>query len=356
MYRSRACSRITAAQDQMHPTDTHHTVPVTLAAQLVELVGRWHIPPQELLEGSGITEKTIDDPLGRLPLGVMTRLLERARLLTGEPGLGYYLGVHTAVSLYGYLGFAASAAPTLGEVLRLAVQFGPVFSTTLSLGFRIEGHAAYVHLEENVDLGPARDIVLISMLVGFRTIASALTGRAQQGSADLAIPEPPYASRFAHLGEVRYGQPVNRLVLDASVLQTPVVTADPLSARLARGLCERALAEMGFDATLVDRVRGGIEREDGSFRSLEDVAELLHVSNRTFKRRLSAQGVSFSELVDRQRRLRALALLESSRLSVEEIARRLDYSTASTFVRAFRRWTNTTPTAYRRDRVGPTTG
>jgi AraC-like DNA-binding protein len=295
----------------------------------------------------------MDDPLGRLPLGVMTRLLERARLLTGEPGLGYYLGVHTGVSLYGYLGFAASAAPTLGEVLRLAVQFGPVFSTTLSLGFSIEGQTAYVHLEENADLGSSRDIVLISMLVGFQTVAGALTGSPQRGSADLAIPEPPYAGRFAHLGEVRYGQPVNRLVLDASVLQARIATADPISARVARSLCERALAEMGFDATLVDRVRSGIEREDGTLRSLEDVAELLHVSNRTFKRRLSAQGVTFSELVDRQRRVRALALLESSPLSIEEIARRLDYATASTFVRAFRRWTKTTPTAYRRDRVGP---
>jgi AraC-like DNA-binding protein len=336
----------------MPSTDTQHTVPITLAAQLVQLVGRWHIPAHELLEGSGVIEKIMDDPFGRLPLRVMTGLLERARLLTGEPGLGYYLGIHTGVSLYGYLGFAASAASTLGEVLRLAVQFGPVFSTTLSLGFRVEGQTAYVHLDENVDLGPARDIVLISMIVGFQTIATGLTGRPQQGSADLAIPTPEYAGRFAHVGTVRYGQPVNRLVLDVSVLDTPIVTADPISASVAKSLCERALAELGFDATLVDRVRVGVERDDGSFRTLEDVAELLHVSNRTFKRRLSAQGVSFSELVDRQRRLRALALLESSRLSIEEIAHRLDYSTASTFVRAFRRWTNTTPTAYRRDRVG----
>jgi AraC-like DNA-binding protein len=336
----------------MPATATQHTVPITLVAQLVELVGRWCIPPGELLDGSGVTEKAVEDPLARLPLGVMTRLLERARLLTGEPGLGYYLGLHTGVSLYGYLGFAASAASSLGEVLRLAVQFGAVFSTALSLDFRVEGQTAYVHLEENVDLGSARDIILISMLQGFQTIATALTGRPQPGSADLAIPEPSYRARFAHLGEVRYGQPANRLVLDVSVLDAPIVTADPISARVAKNLCERALGELGFDATLVDRVRGGLEREDGTFRSLEDVAELLHVSHRTFKRRLSAQGVSFSGLVDRQRRVRALALLESSRLSIEEIARRLDYATASTFVRAFRRWTKTTPTAYRRERAG----
>jgi AraC-like DNA-binding protein len=333
--------------------ESEHTVPVTLVAQLAELLKRWHIPSEELLEGSGVSKTVLEDPLGRIAVGTMHALLDRARLLTGEPGLGYYLALQKRVSVYGYLGFAASSAPSVREALQLATRFAPVFSTSISLELRIDGKEAHLRLDENIDLGNVRDMVLISLMLGLQTIAGSLTGKAQEaGSADITIPEPPYQGRFAHLvPRWRFGQPANRIVLDASVLDSPIVTADPMSLKLARALCERALDELGFDTGLVDRVRRTLARDEGGFRSLENVADEIHLSQRTLKRRLAAQGVSFSTLVERERQEQALTLLRSSRFSIEEVAERLDYSNASTFVRAFRRWTGTTPAAYRRGRA-----
>lgn len=328
-----------------------HTVPVALALQLVEVVKRWHIPAGELLSEVGLHEGVLEDPLDRLPLKVMCDLLESARTLTGEPGLGYYLGLDTKVTMYGYLGFAALSASTVREALALAVAFAPLFSTALTMDLQIEGGRASLRLEENADLGSARDIVLISMLLGLSEIGRALTGRNVENSLDLTIPEPEYYGRFAHLApNSHFGQPVNRMSFAAAALDVPVLMADQAALRLARNLCERALDDLGFDAGLVDRVRRLVTGEEGAFRSLECVAARIHLSARTLKRRLSAQGVSFSALVDRERREKALLLLRSSRLSIEDVAERLDYSTASSFVRAFHRWTGTTPAVYRRAR------
>jgi AraC-like DNA-binding protein len=333
------------------PEETLHTVPYYLVSQLVELVERWHIPGDELLAGSGLTKKALEDPLGRFQHTKMCDLLQRARLLTGEPGLGYYHGLGKRASAYGTLGFAALSSSTVRQALELAVKFAPVYATALTLDLRVEGEITTLRLDENTDLGEARDIVLISMMLGLQTIYSALTGRPQDGSADLAIPEPPYQARFAHLvPKWRFGQPANRIVLDAATLDSPIVTADPTGLRVARSLCEHALDELGFDAGLVQRVRRLVASDEGGFRSLDEVASRVHVSERTLKRRLAAQGVSFSTLAERERREKAMVLLKSSRLSVADVAERLDYSTASTFVRAFRRWTGTTPAAYRRTR------
>jgi AraC-like DNA-binding protein len=82
--------------------------------------------------------------------------------------------------------------------------------------------------------------------------------------------------------------------------------------------------------------------------SLESIASQLELSPRTLRRRLAAEGVSFSTLVEQSRRDEALRLLRSSRLSVEDVARQLGYTNASTFVRAFHRWTGQTPKQYRR--------
>jgi AraC-like DNA-binding protein len=327
-----------------------HTVPASLALHLLELTGRWHIPAGELLSSIGLSERSLDNPLDRIPIETMCNLLERARLLTGEPGLVNYLGLQKRVSVYGYLGFAASSASTLREALELAARFGPMFSTAISIDLHVDGHAASLCFEEQVSLGPARDIVLISLLFGLQTIGSTLTGRQEAGAAvDLAIPQPDYHAKFAHLARgLRFAQPFNRLVIDARILDFPIVTADRMALQMARTLCERSLDELGFDTCLTDRVRRLLANDDNGFRSLEQVAARIHLSPRTLKRRLASQGLSFSALVDRERREKAMVLLRSSRLSIDDVAERLDYSTASTFVRAFHRWTGTTPAAYRR--------
>jgi AraC-like DNA-binding protein len=335
--------------EPMTHREQRHTVPVSLAMQLLEIVKRWRVPADELLSGVGLDEKAIENPLDRLAVETMCELLERARLLTGEPGLGYYLGLQKRVSVYGYLGFAALSASTLREALELAVRFGPLFSTAISVDLHIEAHAASICFEEQVNLGSARDIVLISLLFGLQTIGSALTGQEGGASVDLAIPQPDYQARFAHLAhDLRFGQPFNRLVVEERILDKPIVTADRMALQMARTLCERALDDLGFDTDLVDRVRRLLANDENGFRSLEHVAALIHLSPRTLKRRLAAQGVSFSALVERERREKAMVLLRSSRLSIDDVAERLDYSTASTFVRAFHRWTGTTPAAYRR--------
>jgi AraC-like DNA-binding protein len=336
---------------KMHPgRDVQaHTVPIALLLRLVQLVNRWHIPADELLSEAGLSEKILEDPPERLPVATMCALLQRARVLTGEPGIGYYLGLQHRVSNYGYVGFAALSASTVREALELAVQFAPVFSTALAVTLHVEERTASLYVEEHADLEPARDIVLISMLLGLREVGSALTGRSLQGQFELAIPEPDYYPKFAALApNWRFGQPINRMHFDAASLDLPIVTADRAACRQARRLCERALDELGFDAGLAHRVRRLLASDEGGFPSFAQVAAHIHLSPRTLKRRLAAQGLSFSALVDRERREKALDLLRSSRLSVEDVAERLDYTAASSFVRAFHRWTGQTPAAYRR--------
>ncbi|HEX3771158.1 MAG TPA: AraC family transcriptional regulator [Polyangiaceae bacterium] len=333
------------------PATHHHTVPVTLLRQLIELLERWHIPKEELLAGSAVTFESLEDPFERLAAETMNELLQRARELTGEPALGYYLGLQKRASAYGFLGFAVTSASTLGQALDLALRYAPMHSTANTLELRREGDVASLHIHEHMDFGPARDIVVISLMVGIHAIACSLTARQPQGDVlvEVALPVPDYPAKVSPLlPTIRFGQPANRIVFDAARLDAPILTADGTALSLAQTLCERALEELGFDAELVERVRRLVVSGGNGFRSLEEVAKLLHMSPRTLKRRLAARAASFSAIVDQERREQALVLLRQPRLSIDDVAERLDYSTASTFVRAFQRWMGTTPAAYRR--------
>jgi AraC-like DNA-binding protein len=88
-------------------------------------------------------------------------------------------------------------------------------------------------------------------------------------------------------------------------------------------------------------------RPGGGFPTLDAAARTLGLSSRTLKRRLADEGTDFTTLLDEQRRQRALLLLRSANLSVEAVAEQVGYSDVANFTRAFRRWSGTTPTAYR---------
>ncbi len=319
----------------------------TYALQVIELTKRWRISTEDLLAPIGLHETALENARAVLSRNDLMTLIERARKLTGEPAIGIHLGMQMRISAFGYLGMSAMSAATLGDALALATQFAPVLTDAFEVRLRTAGGSAALVIDERAPYGSVRDVVLIRLLVGLAKIGSTLVGRELPVSIDLAIEEPDYCARFAEaLPPMRFGQAVNQLVADASVLEWPLATADKLTLRLAREQCERELDALCKEDLVVDRVRRVLPTEEG-FRTVEQVATAVHMSTRTLKRRLAEQGVTFSSLVDEERRDKALLLLRSAR-PVNEVARQLGYSTLPAFIRAFARWTGTTPTEYRR--------
>lgn len=73
----------------------------------------------------------------------------------------------------------------------------------------------------------------------------------------------------------------------------------------------------------------------------------LGLTERTLARRLQAQGLSFSGLLDEARREAALQALAHTQRPLAEIGQALGYAEPSVFNRAVRRWTGSTPGAWR---------
>lgn len=86
---------------------------------------------------------------------------------------------------------------------------------------------------------------------------------------------------------------------------------------------------------------------DGPMR-LETLAAELGVAPRTLQRRLSEEGLSFSDLIREVQLEVACRLLADSSLSVQEISSRVGFVTPASFSRAFHAWTGKCPRDYRR--------
>lgn len=91
---------------------------------------------------------------------------------------------------------------------------------------------------------------------------------------------------------------------------------------------------------LASRVAGGNTR-------IQAVARQLATTPRTLQRRRADEGMSYQELLDRTRQEAAAGYLAHSTLSIGEIAYLLGYSEVAAFHRAFKRWNDETPQAFR---------
>lgn len=339
---------------ELAPASAGHTLPGALALDFLDLMKGFRVPAAALLEGLELTEAQLEEPNARVAVATMNQLIARGRERSGEPGIGVFMGLRRRLSNYGFLGLAAMHARTLRQAVELMVEFAPVVSTTITLRFEVDGKLASLQLIENVDLGPVRDVVLLSMLIGMQQMSFTLTGREPTGVVEIAVPKPIYYHRFVDvLASVVFDRPQTRLVFDSSFLDMPIAAADRATLRLARAQCEQLLARLVQSASFVDCVRRLIPQPEG-FRTLEQVAALLGLSSRTLKRKLAGQSVSFSEMVESERHERAQFLLRWSEQPLEQVAQQLGYATLPNFIRAFKRWSGETPAVYRRaNRVEP---
>ena len=331
-------------------TSPRRSLPGGYLLLLIETVKRWQVTPEQLLDGSALTLEDLRDPLARLDQADFNRALKRALLLTNEPGLGFYLGMQMKLSSHGFIGLAAMTAKNVEEALEIAQRFMRLRFSAISLRLEVQGDEASLYLDQVSPDYFLGEVAVFALLVGFAQMGAAATGKVLGGHAETRFAQPAYYERFAHLmsGPVHFNQPWNRLVFPASHLQLPLLMSDPVAAQLAREQCERELAALGDRSSFVQQARELIYSEAGGFRSVEQVAEQLHMSERTLKRQLAQQGTTYSDILEDLRRHKAMQLLGQRELSIDQIAERLSYSDVANFTRAFKRWTGQTPGQFRK--------
>jgi AraC-like DNA-binding protein len=84
----------------------------------------------------------------------------------------------------------------------------------------------------------------------------------------------------------------------------------------------------------------------GHFR-IDDVARDLGMSSKTLERRLADKDETFTELLGAIRRDLARHYVRETDFRLDQIAYLTGYSEPAALVRAFKRWTGTTPMQYR---------
>lgn len=333
-------------------TRQHQGIPGVYGLLLLDVVSRWGYNADALFTPFGLSSEQLAQPDYRMPIEVCNDMMKLAQRLTGESTLGYHLGAQMRISIHGFIGYAIMTATDITDALALASRFIHLRMPFLQLYFSTFGPKATIQLQCDIEIQPLRNEIILALTVGILSMAKAITGEdTLTGEVDFDFPMPVGFDKYIDKmdSEIRFDQPHLMASFDKKYLALPLVNADPIASQIAINQCEAELSALGERRRLAMRVRDILSNSEQHYLSIEAVAERLHMSDRTLKRQLAAEGTSFSTLVDEVRYRHATSLLSRTDYSLEQIADELGYSDVANFSRAFKRWSGRSPSNWRKD-------
>ena len=335
------------------------TVPAAFVRTLVARVrGAGHgVGP--LLAGEAVTEAEIASA-ERLPAALFGRLYQRAMRLLDDETLGMASGGPMPLGSFRMMCLCVLGCRTLGSIVRRAGDFievcrGPRVRPALAIdaGEASIGFAPTARESASLGeiLGPGALMEVRTSLYFWTNLLGWFAGRPLAlKSVEFAWPSPPHGEEWQRLFGVPvvFDAPASRLVLPAHAMALPNVQNEQTLEAFLDETPYRLIVPSFVPPSLRERLRGLLGQSPGEAPpTAQAAAERLGMSVSTLRRRLAEEGTGWQALKDDGRRAAALRYLADTDLAVGEIAALLGFDEPSTFFRAFRRWTGTTPSRYR---------
>lgn len=271
---------------------------------------------------------------------------------------GHWLDKPRVVSIsdYGLLGYAMMSSATLEQGIQIATKYHRMAGAMFELAFDAEGTEAVLRLEHLLPGGDVGRYVVEELFVGISQLIGLLLGEDHAPTRILLNYEAPaYADKHATCFRcpVEFESPHAEYRFHAGELQKPLAEADASTARICEESCRQLLNQMEIEEDIISRICHLLLSTPGEFPKLDVVAARLSLGARTLRRRLHELGTSYQKILDDVRRELAIEYLQTTNLTVQEIAELLGYSEVTNFRRAFLRWVDLSPYQYRRQLMSP---
>ncbi|GGP79414.1 AraC family transcriptional regulator [Streptomyces melanogenes] len=305
-----------------------------------------------LLQAAGIPPLLLGDDRARVT-PVQFALLFRALYRATQDE---FLGLGSAPSRPGTFAMMCCASlgcRDLGGAMRRGIAFYRLFPGGPDLALTAEGPEAVFAVRGDLGGRDEDRFLTECLLIISHRLCSWLVGRRiPLLRASFGYPPPAHKDEYPSLFgcPVRFGQTRTEAVFDARWLTAPLVRDEAALEQMLRRSPFELLSRRAYGTTVAEQVHRDLGRAllaSPRLPSLDETAARLALSPATLRRRLQHEGTSFQQLKDAVRRDAAIAGLAEGREPIAELAARLGFSEDTSFHRAFRRWTGTTPGAYR---------
>ncbi len=325
--------------------------PAVLTQTLLDMLDEWGIDPHLVLAQSDLTRAALRRPGAYIERDAHLRVVRNALALCVDRGLGLHFGRRISLRQYGVIGYAMLSSASIRQVMELFTRYHRMTGPLLGISIRTAGHSVVVRRDDLFELGALHQFAVEEFLSSWVTVFDSLLEEAFHPTEIRVNYSPP---RYAHLYEallkcpVTFNADVVELRFDAAYLDRRLSFADPATAELCKERCDQLLAQLDSQGGIVDAVRRAMTTAPGQFPSIDIVAQRLHTSVRTLRRKLAQQRTSFRAIDREIRHTLALEYLRGTELPIKQIAYLVGFEDPANFTRAFQSWVGCSPRTSRR--------
>jgi AraC-like DNA-binding protein len=323
---------------------------VGLGALAAEL-GAEGISVRDLFARTGVDAAQLEDARARISHWQRLAIYRNAKRLAKRSDIALLAGARQRISDYGIYGYALVSSRTFGDSLLFSLDHVTMAGPAVrQISFRIEGKTAILRSHGLDTLGE-----LLPFAAEFwRSSMTALFSRVLEAPFPskrmvFPFPAPAHWRNYERMFNCPIDFDADRMEwhFDAKMLDMPCPNANPITAQICQQVCDVVLTEGPGESELVRRIRAACLNSPNRFPAAVRIASDLGLSLRTFHRRLAQEGLSYQTIVDSMRRSLATELLENTHMGIDLIAERIGFADATSFRKAFKKWTNRSPSDFR---------
>jgi len=297
----------------------------------------------KLLSKSSLNRFDLEINENYVPVGCMYSLFCEIRQSEGIEDFFGVFGRKLELQGLSDWGEMIAFTPDVLSACQLALKYDNVVQTHERMVLEIDGPVCKVSQYFLDQAQPGREyadyVDFCYMLSGLR-----LAGGPDWEPLEIHL-QSSEAPDFDHLlprnqhTRIYLGQPMTSVVFPTAMLTSSMLGSGSGGPELAIEALPQTLPQV------IEELLGSSQQ--AQIAHLDVIAELLDLSPRTLRRRLTEYDTTFTEVVENWRFKACLHLLEQDNTRVSEIAEQLGYANTPNFERAFRRWTGQTPGNYR---------
>ena len=294
-----------------------------------------------------VFEMDIDE---RIPVATWGELLDRAVELPQDDGLPLKIAETILPRHWGVFAYVAISCKTLADVIEVLIKYERLIDDANDTQFSIDGNVGTLKWLPRVTQ-PSLPCMAIS-LASWVIFARKYTGRTElKCDARFTTPPPGNHEKYQTLfgGNITFNQPFTAIIFDTSYLNSQITHYDDTVHDQFKAEARLQLSNLTKHTDHIARIRQAITHGLPKGRvTVSTIANTLALAPRTLQHELAKANTSFQALLDDIRKERALFYLRHSNKSLVEISHLLGLSDQSSFTKAFKNWTGTTPGEFRK--------
>ncbi len=303
-----------------------------------------------LFRRCGLDPAVIHEPRTRYPFPLICSALVEAAVITRRNNIGLELARFYNPLDLNALGVSFLSSDTLTEAFQRLVRYESALNSNLRVSIEesdgciqlisvvpgIPGNAAQI-------VEDARTAVLVDLC------RTGLDRSLDPMEVCFTYPEPK--STGDHFGVFRcplkFSQPVSTISFDIADARRPFTAANRELAVSGDRILEGVIKDLQSSGVISQVKKAIIANLPSGTPDQDDIAKQVFVSSRTLQRKLAEENTNFRTLLLEVRRELAERYIADKAMPLVEISYMLGFSDTSSFSRAFKQWTGTTPATFR---------